>query len=441
MKVENWNRTAACHPSRVVDPTNLDHLVRIVENQDVEQSPTPVRAVGSLHSLNPCFTTTGTLVRMKSPEFRRIQDPKDGRVTVGAGVTMFELKEALKPHGLQIAVTPEIGNATAGSVACCGTKDASLGSGPGQICSCVVGARIVDASGTDRAVTPAELPAFRSSYGLLGVVHEVTFETCPLQQVRYAAESLPLAGLTFPRALASADGFLGFLFPDHRTMVVERRTLVPGARPQFIPDHVNLLARTKIWKKGGFPFVLDPPAFDVEFNVGFPLLSFVADRVDAMIDFRQGGEHFFDFAFWAFPRRTWDTAIPAYVDFCHEFLGSTGFRPALPTEVYHMTRYDAALLSPSKGEDVFTLDMVHMVFPDRPDTQRDRDLWDQMNDDFNQRIALPFGARPLLNQTKRLTRSIVDTALGDDWKRFAGLRATADPTARFRSDFFTALGA
>jgi hypothetical protein len=173
----------------------------------------------------------------------------------------------------------------------------------------------------------------------------------------------------------------------------------------------------------------------------FPALSFVSDRVDAMIDFPQGGEHFFDFAFWAFPLHTWSDAIPAYVDFCHGFLGTTGFRPALPTEVYHIKRDDKALLSFSAQEDVFTLDMVHMVHPGR--REHDLALWHQMNDEFNQRIALPFGARPLLNQTKRLTPTIVDATLGKDWKEFGGLRAQADPgpNPRFLSDYFARLGA
>ena len=440
MKVANWNETESCHPTRVVAPKDVDHLVRIVGDLDAERSPSPLRAVGSLHSLNPCFTTTGTVVLMKSEAFRRIGEPANGSVTVGAGVTMFELKDALQARGLQIAVTPEIGNATAGSVACCGTKDASLGNGPGQISSTVVGARIVDARGSERALRADELRAFRSSYGLTGIAHEVTFATCPLQQVRYAAESIPVAEATFERALGRASGFLGFLFPYLGTFVVERRTLEPGAKSD-LRDRVHLLARTKVWKKGGFPFSLQPELFDVEFSVGFPQLPFVSDRVDTMIDFRQGGDHFFDFAFWAFPLSTWDTAIPAYVDFCHEFRGTTSFRPALPTEVYHIKRDDKALLSFSAKEDVFTLDMVHMVFPGR--READVALWHQMNDEFNRRIAVPFGARPLLNQTKRLSRALVETTLGDDWKEFVGLRAQADPgpAPRLLSGYFAGLGA
>jgi len=457
MTISNWNSTAGCDPTRVVTPKDLDHLVTIVNDGDVERSPSPVRAVGSLHSLNPCFTTTGTLVQMKSDAFRYIRDPGNDSVTVGAGVTMIDLKEALKAHGLQIPVTPEIGDATAGSVACCGTKDASLDNGWGQISSTVTGARIVDATGTERAVTADELRAFRSSYGLFGIVHEVTFETCPLQRVEYASESIPISELTVDRALGRADGFLGFMLPYLGKFVAERRTLVPGRPLSHTKDRG---IRTEIWKRGGFPFTtlseylgglgssfglpshLDPAAiFDRGFETTFTHLGpFVTDRVDTMIHFDRKGDHFFDFAFWAFPLHTWREAIPAYVQFCQDFLGTFGFRPALPTEVYRIKHDRNALLSFSPAEDVFTLDMVHMLHHG-PGSRDQRDLWDRMNDDFNTQIALRFGARPLLNQTKRLTPEIVRDTLGDDWTTFAQFRAQKDPGSRFLSDYFAQLGA
>ena len=68
-------------------------------------------------------------------------------------------------------------------------------------------------------------------------------------------------------------------------------------------------------------------------------------------------------------------------------------------------------------------------------------LWQQMNDDFNQKIALRFGAPPLLNQTKRLSGAIVQSALGDDWTNFVGLRARFDGRGRFLTDYFAQLGA
>src|SRR5258708_37793177 len=123
--LSNWNGSAWCSPRTVVIPRDLKELQDIVRNIN-NVYPPPVRAIGSLHSLNECFTTTGTAVLMK--HFDKKNEPNTGTltITVGAGVRMIDLKNWLKRWDLQIPVVPEIGNATAGSVACCGTKDASL---------------------------------------------------------------------------------------------------------------------------------------------------------------------------------------------------------------------------------------------------------------------------------------------------------------------------
>jgi len=438
MTVTNWNGTARCDPAVEITPETLDDLAAIVLDRFRVPCPGPVRAVGSLHSLNPCFTTTGTLVHMKAGPWKHMAEPVGDQVTVGAGVTMLELAAFLKARGRQIAVTPEIGNATAGSVACCGTKDASLSGGPGQISSTVVGVGLIDASGARVQVSDASdaerMRILRSSYGLLGIVHEVTFATVPLQIVRYASEAVELSNAPLDRLLGRADGFLGFLLPFDDAIVVERRTLVTDDKPNVLDD-VRREKRNRLWESGGHPFSDAPDLFAKGFQLGFPLLSFLSQRVDVMIDFKPGRDHFFDFGFWAFPARRWATTVPAFVNFCERFRAATGFRPDLPTEVYFIKRDDRALLSFSPEEDIFTLDMVHTLHrPIRPDEA----LWDEMNRQFNA-FAVEHGARPLLNQTKQLTRPVVRAALGADWDAFAEARAAADPNGRFLSDYFAAL--
>ena len=122
-----------------------------------------------------------------------------------------------------------------------------------------------------QAADPGRMRAIRSSYGLLGIIHAVTFETCPLQIVRYESASLGLAGLTLERALGGADGFLGFLLPYNNAFVAERRTLAPGERPGF-SDDIKRKARNHIWETGGFPFSENPTLFAEEFKKVFPFL-------------------------------------------------------------------------------------------------------------------------------------------------------------------------
>src|SRR5262249_17223503 len=154
---------------------DLDELRAIV--RDTVHYPSPVRALGELHSLNESIETSGTAVFMTHFDCIGAPDLQANTVTVGAGVRMFDLNRALKPHGLRPPVGPEIGTATAGSVACCGTKDSSLGdTGLGQISSTVAGVRMLMADGSTVSTrNKQDLRLIRSSYGLLGIIYEVTF--------------------------------------------------------------------------------------------------------------------------------------------------------------------------------------------------------------------------------------------------------------------------
>src|SRR5438477_9907080 len=116
--MRNWNGCAVWTPAETVTPTSVSQLQDIVK--DKSRYPSPVRPIGSRHSLNECAATAGTAVGMS--HFSDIGEPKSGLVIVGAGARLIEIGRKLKARKLQLEVLPEIGNATAGSVACCGTK-------------------------------------------------------------------------------------------------------------------------------------------------------------------------------------------------------------------------------------------------------------------------------------------------------------------------------
>ncbi|MGH7353190.1 MAG: FAD-binding protein, partial [Candidatus Rokuibacteriota bacterium] len=76
----NWNATARWVPQITVVPETLADLQNLV--RDPARFPTPLRAAGSLHSLNDCAITTGTTVRMDA--FKAIGEPTGDTITVGA---------------------------------------------------------------------------------------------------------------------------------------------------------------------------------------------------------------------------------------------------------------------------------------------------------------------------------------------------------------------
>lgn len=368
-------------------------------------------------------------------------------ITVGASVPMVRIRDALRPHGMQTEVAPEIGNATAGSMACCGTKDASVGSsGLAQVSSTVIGVKLVNAQGVVEEVSeeadPDRMRVIRSSYGLLGVVFEVTFRIQPAVMLRYDYAALPLTPPpTRERMLGGADGMLGLVQPYAGRIVVERRYIEgDGRRPISRFSRMKRRARDKLWEIGVSPVpTLLPynPVFDVvDHGVwivlrGLGLLGgFRARRSDSTIEFKSKRWHYFDFTFWTVPVSRWAEFIPAYLRFCDDFRRETGFRVSLISEAYLMNRDEHSLLSPTASEDAFTMDVT--------DTRVDDPRWAEFNRRFNSLVA-GFGGRPLLNQTKHLSREIVYETLGSDWERFLAIRQTEDPDERFLSDYFREL--
>ena len=104
-------------PQRLVRPQSIDEIQAIL--RDPEQFPSPVRAMGSFHSLTPCAASPGTIVDMSG--LRQVQriDRESMTVTAQAGLQSIDAAAALRASGLQFRLNPEIGNMTLGSAACC----------------------------------------------------------------------------------------------------------------------------------------------------------------------------------------------------------------------------------------------------------------------------------------------------------------------------------
>ena len=436
----NWNNSASSTPEAVVVPKNLEELIDVVK--DTANYPSPLRVGGSFHSLNSCFVSEGTQILLS--HFNQIRvDTEEMTVTVGASVTMLRIRDALRPYGMQTEVTPEIGNATAGSVACCGTKDASLGpSGLGQVSSTVIRVRLVNARGDVEEITEASDPdkmrAVRSSYGLFGPIFEVSFRIQRQSVLAYSHESFKLTSLPSRDELfGGADGVLGFSLPYSDRIVVERRRILGETAPISRFSRLKRLLRDRLWEnKASFFATLLPynwafRIFDQLIAVSLVGISrlggFRGRRSDSMIDFKFDRFHYFDFTFWAIPISRWEEFIPEYVAFCRDYLRETGFRCSLGAEVYFINQEQHSLLSFSSSEDVFTMDLV--------DSRPNDPHWIEFNRRFNA-FAAQFGARPLLNQTKQLSRDVVYQTLGNDWEQLLSYREQDDPDGRFLSKFF-----
>src|SRR5271165_1640430 len=141
--VTNWFGDIVSHPQIVVDANSVEDIVNVLKNPG--QYPSPVRAVGSNHSTTACGTSEGgTLLRMK---MNRILNIGNDSLTIEAGAIHIDMAQALAKQDLQFYINTEIGNLTAGSAACCGTKDSSFPGEYGQVSSYAIGVKMLLPSG------------------------------------------------------------------------------------------------------------------------------------------------------------------------------------------------------------------------------------------------------------------------------------------------------
>src|SRR3954465_5791140 len=135
--VSSYDGSIVSTPQQLVRPETLAELQTILKQRD--RYPSPVRAMGSFHSLTPCAASPGTIVDMKGLAKVVAVGGEKMTFTAQAGLQMIDAAAALRQQNLQFMLNIEIGNMTLGSAACCHTKDALDGVAFGQVNSYVVG--------------------------------------------------------------------------------------------------------------------------------------------------------------------------------------------------------------------------------------------------------------------------------------------------------------
>jgi FAD/FMN-containing dehydrogenase len=185
-------------PQKLVRPRTVEELQMVL--RDRERFPSPVRPMGSFHSLTPCTASAGTVVDMKGLRAIIAVDTEGMTITAQAGIQHVDAAAALRARNLQFMLNIEIGNATLGSLATCHSKDSLDGVEHGQVSSYVSRIKWVSPSGeliqASEAESPELLSLVRSSYGLAGIVYEVTLRIKPLEMVDFGFRVLDVDDLT-----------------------------------------------------------------------------------------------------------------------------------------------------------------------------------------------------------------------------------------------------
>ncbi len=441
---QNWFGDITFHPGGVVRPMTEQEIVDIVK--DKANYPSPIRGAGSNHSVTGCLVSEpGTAVDMRG--MNRILRIGPDTVVAQAGALYIDVAKELEKHGLQFYVHIELGNLSIGAASCSQTKDASFPGEFGTVSSYAIGMKAVLASGEIIEVTeeqPELLQAMRSSYGLLGIIFEVTFRVKPLQALAFHHEEFTLDEFErqLPALIARGESIMYYLYPFHDRVTVEFRRYVDRGQP----------AHSFSWKVRNYAWATLVPACARAISATFPpdklrsgLLAMLASSARLTLRFlRSEGSYPADqmiryphprgyarytFSLWAFPRENFTQSLREYFAFCREWERLHHYRGDLPNVGYLMNQDQSSLLSFTYNCTTMTIDPASSTFSP---------AWTGFLDACNE-FCVARGASPLFNQTPRLTPGQVQKAFGDRIGKFREFMNQYDPEQRLLNRHFAEL--
>lgn len=441
LTVTNWFGDLVSHPQAIVDANSVDDILHVFKNPG--QYPSPIRAVGSNHSTAPCGAADGgTLIRMK---MNRVLNIGADTLTVEAGAIHIDLAQELEKQGLQFYVNTEIGNLTAGSAACAGTKDASFPGEFGQVGSYVTAAKMVLPSGDLLTVSdqqPELMQKVRSSYGLFGVIYEVTYKIRKLLPMHVHHQTFHLQEFcqTLPQLKQLGYSMMYYMFPFQDLITVEFRKYNPGATGE--PNRTAWPLRNYIWGTSGPKF-----GHDIEQTVPLKAIRYgIIDSFNATwryklenivsSDYTIPGDQIiryppvsndsrYTFSLFAFPEADFPVVAADFFQYCKDYYAQHSYRSNLLYVGYWISQDQNSLLSYSYDGPVMTIDPV----------STGNTGWKDFLAAYNQ-FCIGRNGKPLLNQTFGVTPQIAQKAFGTRLSLLEQTRKIYDPESRLLNDYF-----
>lgn len=431
---------AGMGPAVVVQPTSPNEIVQILRNP--KRFPSPVRPKGSGSSTTRCITANaGTVLDMSKMD--RVLRINDDTVTVQPGIALSELAEVLKDNGLELVGGVDLANRTVGGAVCGASVEATIAGDVGQFAGHAVELKVIGPQGKKFVVTnktKSLLALMRLSYGLLGIVYEITLKIRPVRgfSVQRAKVSFKDFAKLGKRLSNTNAGIKLCLMPFRDHVHFELRKHAEGgsagkhyawrlkdwAAYTALPGAAKSLARAMPVRQLRYPLI------DSLSEVTQALASMRAMRTGSNATeqsgrFRSLGPGRYSYCTWGFPADQFASIVPAYKLFCKEHYAETGFRCDMPTVGFRLNRDRSALLSPSFGGPMFTLSALS--------TQTDG--WEAFSFDFAE-FAMKREGVPFFNQTKHATAECVSLRYANRLAFFNKVRQELDPHNRLLNQYF-----
>jgi hypothetical protein len=412
---------------------------------DARRYPSPVRPLGSGSSVTRCITASGG-TQLDLTRMNRVLKIEGDRVTVQPGISLTELADVLSDEGLELIGGFDLANRTVGGAVSAAGLEASMAGEVSQFASHVVQLKVLSPNGKKLVITEKTkslLALMRLSYGLLGVVYEVTLRVRPVQgfSVQTAKVSFKDFGKLGAKLLGTTSGVKLYLLPFRDRIYLELRQPAHDADPgrkfawrfkdwavySALPEAARSLGKVVPIRQIRYPLI-DSLSEVAQKLVNNALVRSGSNSVEQSGRYKLlGSKSRFTYTTWAFPAKEFANTALAYKLFCKEYYARTGFRCDMPTVSFRLNRDRSALLSPSFDSAMFTLSPLS--------TQSEG--WDDFVLDFADFAAHNHGV-PFFNQTRNATPEIVAQRFGTRLAFFNKVRRELDPSDRLVNQYFQA---
>lgn len=423
-------------PRFVLRAKRVEEIPAILANS--KTYPTPVRMVGADYSQTRCVGGDGgTTVDMS--DLDKILEFGETTVRVQAGVRIGTLARALAERDQELPLTPEMGHISVGAAAVTTCPQASHSPGLAQLSSLVTELKLITPQGKQITVLERDrdlMRVLRSSFGLLGVVHEVVLRVQPMMPVKIDYQVLTLKEFSARfAAIVTGRGALRLhISPFHDRIIAERRTV----------DETANISRSGIWQIRHSVMRNVLPAFGstvgsvlagpgvrsaVVSGVQRALRGVVLHAHEWIRDLPpEAWRSRYTYSLWAFPQADFPRVLGEYFAFCKAYYKEHRYRSNLVNGASRLHQDRGSLFSVSYTGPMFTLE---------PSSTGDKG-WDDFLIDFND-FASAAGGIPTFNQTRALQPEHIAKAFGERAKLFRALRQRTDPLNRLRNSYFAYL--
>ena len=384
-----------------------------------------IRAIGSMHSLNPCYVTDDYMVSLD--QMNKVLEVGPDYCTVEAGIVIRDLCNHLDQHGLTLAVLGSIAEQTIAGAISTGTRGQIPSQG--SLGSLITHLEIIDGEGQVKNVAlKDELAASVTSMGLLGVITKVTIACRPLYLMTEILRRMPMSQvLSKMKSLLACEKMVLYWNVDGEEVKVITGHPVECNFPSKELANFKMLGNyPHMHSLEGFPDTLQRTGKSWEINTLLHWTKEKSDRRVKNMKLEQEGIFQGDYSI---PQEQLGDVIEEIRKFFRENRDRLKLSKDRMVVEIRPVKADNVWLSPSYGRDSFSL-CFH-------DFARGLDWNVEEAKDFIEfeQILKKYDVRPHLGKAHFFNNEDLSKAF-PKWNEFKELREKADPHNLFLTHYF-----